>query len=139
MPVSIINIARNSLKFTSVKTVAALLGLGVTLYAATILRPEEYGTYGLLILWITYANLVTPGTNNAASREIPILLGKGRDEAARRLQNVSISAELFFTVIPAAVIIAAAFCYIPRPSCGWGCSSSRPASSLPGFPPSGQT
>jgi O-antigen/teichoic acid export membrane protein len=111
MPLSIISIAKNSLKFTSIKTFSALVGLGVTLYAATILLPEEYGTYGLLILWLTYVNLATPGTNVAASREIPILLGKGQEKNAIRVQNISLSVELLFTIVPAAVIIIAAFFY----------------------------
>jgi O-antigen/teichoic acid export membrane protein len=111
MPLSIISIAKNSLKFTSVKTIAALAGLGVTLYAATILLPEEYGTYGLLILWLTYASLVTPGISIAASREIPILLGKGQQEDALKVQNISLSAELIFTVLPAAAVTGAAFFY----------------------------
>jgi O-antigen/teichoic acid export membrane protein len=111
MPLSIINIAKNSLKFTSVKTVAALAMLGVTLYAATILLPEEYGTYGLLALWLTYVNLVTPGTYVTASREMPVLLGKGQEQEATRVQNISLSAELLFTIIPTAVVIGAAFIY----------------------------
>jgi O-antigen/teichoic acid export membrane protein len=119
MPLSIISIARNSLKFTSVKTIAALAGLGVTLYAATILDPEEYGTYGLLILWLNYVSMVTPGTSNAASREIPILLGKGQHEEARRIQNISLSAELAFTIVPTAAIVAAAFFYT-EPVMRWG-------------------
>jgi len=119
MPLSIISIARNSLKFTSVKTIAALAGLGVTLYAATILLPEEYGTYGLLILWLTYVSLVTPGTNIAASREIPILLGKGQQEDALKVQNISLSAELAFTIVPAAAIVGAAFFYT-EPVMRWG-------------------
>ncbi len=109
MPLSIINIAKNSLKFTSVKTISALAGLGVTLYAATILLPEEYGTYGLLLLWLTYVNLVTPGIYVAAFREMPVFLGKGQDKDALRVQNVSLSAELVFTFIPAAAVIGAAF------------------------------
>ena len=119
MPLSIISIARNSLKFTAVKTLAALAGLGVTLYAATILLPEEYGTYGLLILWLTYVSLVTPGTSIAASREIPILLGKGQHEEARKVQNISLSAELVFTIVPTAAIVAAALSY-SEPVMRWG-------------------
>jgi O-antigen/teichoic acid export membrane protein len=111
MPLSIISIAKNSLKFTSIKAISALAALGVTLYAATILLPEEYGTYGLLMLWLTYVNLATPGTNIAASREMPILLGKGQEKEAVRVQNTSLSAELLFTIVPTAVIIAAAFFY----------------------------
>jgi O-antigen/teichoic acid export membrane protein len=109
MPLSIISIAKNSLKFTSVKTVAALAGLGVTLYAATILVPEEYGTYGLLALWLTYVNLVTPGIYVAAFREMPVFLGKGQQKEAVRVQNIALSTEMLFTIIPAAAVIGAAF------------------------------
>lgn len=111
MPISIINIARNAMKFTSVKLISAAAGLAVTLYAATILTPAEYGTYGLLALWLMYVGLVTPGIYSAASREIPVLLGQGRDEDALRVQNISVSAELLYIIIPTAVIIGASFFY----------------------------
>ena len=111
MPLSIISIAKNSIKFTSIKTIGALAGLGVTLYAAVILLPEEYGTYGLLSLWLTYVLLVAPGIYSAASREMPVLLGKGQEKDALRVQNISISAELLYTIVPTAVIIGVAFSY----------------------------
>ncbi len=111
MPVSIISIARNSLKFTSAKTIAALAGLGVTLYAATVLLPEEYGTYGLLSLWLTYIIIVAPGIYTAASREMPVLLGKGQEKDALRVQNISVSTELLYTIIPTAAVIGFAFFY----------------------------
>src|SRR4030042_191382 len=111
MPLSIISIAKNSIKFTSIKTIGALAGLGVTLYAAIILLPEEYGTYGLLSLWLMYVGFVAPGIYSAASREMPVLLGKGQEKDALRVQNISISAELLYTIIPTAVIIGVAFSY----------------------------
>jgi O-antigen/teichoic acid export membrane protein len=109
MPISIISIARNSMKFTSVKVIAAVAGLGVTLYAGTILVPEEYGTYGLLTLWLMYVTLVSPGIYGAASREIPVLLGKDQEKDALEVQNVSVSAELLYTIVPAAFIVGASF------------------------------
>jgi O-antigen/teichoic acid export membrane protein len=111
MPLSIISIAKNSIKFTSVKVIAAVASLGVTLYAATILIPEEYGTYGLLSLWLMYVGLVAPGIYGAASREMPVLLGKGQEKDALRVQNVSISAELLYTIAPTAFIIGVSFFY----------------------------
>ncbi len=111
MPISIINIARNSMKFTFVKVISAVAGLAVTLYAATILTPTEYGTYGLLTLWLMYVGFVAPGIYSAASREIPVLMGKGREKDALRVQNVSVSAELLYTIAPTAVIIGASFLY----------------------------
>src|SRR4030042_1495198 len=106
MPLSIISIARNSLKFTSAKAVAALAGLGVTLYAGTILLPEEYGTYGLLSLWLTYVTLATPGLYLAAGREVPVLLGKGQEKEALKVQNIAISSELLYTIVPMLFILS---------------------------------
>ena len=114
MAVSIINIAKNSLKFSSVKAVSALLGLPVTIYAATILVPEEYGAYGLLALWLMYATLIGPGIASAGSREMPILLGRDQEKEALRIQNISVSSELIYTIIPTIVILGASFFY-PEP------------------------
>jgi len=111
MPLSIIGIARDSLKFTAAKAIAALAGLGVTLYAAAILLPEEYGTYGLLVLWLTYVSAAAPGIYTAASREMPVLLGQGKEPEALRVQNISVSAALLYTIIPTAVVIIVSFFY----------------------------
>jgi O-antigen/teichoic acid export membrane protein len=111
MPISIISVAKNSMKLTSVKVIAAVAGLGVTLYAGTILTPEEYGTYGLLSLWLLYSSLVAPGIFRAASREIPVLLGRVQDEEALKVQNAAISAEILYTIIPAVIIIGTSFLY----------------------------
>ena len=79
------------MKFSSVKAVSALLGLPVTIYVATVLLPEEYGAYGLLALWLMYANLIGPGIASAGSREMPVLLGRAREKEALRIQNISVS------------------------------------------------
>ena len=111
MPLSIIGIARDSIKFTSAKAIGALAGLGLTLYAGTLLSPEEYGTYGLLSLWLTYVILAAPGIYNAASREMPVLLGQAREKDALRVQNISVSTELLYTIVPTAVVIGVSFFY----------------------------
>ena len=111
MAISIINIARNSLKFTSVNFLAALILMPVTIYAATILVPEEYGIYGFLGLWLTYATLIGPGILSAGVREMPVLLGRGEEREALEIQNISLSAEILYTIIPFVVIIGASFFY----------------------------
>lgn len=111
MPLSIIGIARDSLKFTAAKAIAALAGLGVILYAAAILTPEEYGTYGILILWLTYVGVAAPGIYTAASREMPVLLGQGKEKEALRVQNISVSVELLYTILPVAVVIGVSSFY----------------------------
>jgi O-antigen/teichoic acid export membrane protein len=111
MAVSIISILKNSVKFTFVKAISAFIGLPVTIYVATVLVPEEYGIYGLLSLWLIYATLIGPGAINAASREIPVLLGRDQKEEALKVQNISISSELTWMIIPTVVIIGASFFY----------------------------
>jgi len=111
MTISIINIARNSLKFTSINFVVALISYVVTIYAATILVPEEYGIFGFLGLWSMYAGVIGPGIFSAGSREIPVLLGREKGEEALRIQNVSITVELFYSIIPFVIILGASFFY----------------------------
>lgn len=112
MELSIINIAKNSLKFSVVSVISALLGLFVTIYVATILAPEEYGIYGLLGLWLMYAGLIGPGILSAGQREIPVLLGRGQEEEALRIQNTSLSSQMLYLIIPFAVILGASFFYL---------------------------
>ena len=111
MALSIVNIARNSLKFTSVNFLAALMSFFVTIYVATILVPEEYGEFGFLSLWLMYAGLIGPGIASAASREMPVLIGRDREKEALRVQNISVTTELLFTIIPFVVILGASFFY----------------------------
>jgi O-antigen/teichoic acid export membrane protein len=109
MTISITHIAKNSLKFSVVQIVGAVLGMLASLYAATIILPAEYGVYGFLLLWLNYAVLIGPGMLSAGSREMPGLLGKGKTEAAVRIQNISLSIELIWLVVPFAFILCAAF------------------------------
>lgn len=109
MSISFLYIIKNSFKFSAVRAIAILIGVPVTIYVATILTPEEYGLYGFLGLWLMYAGLIGPGILGAGSREVPVLLGREKEEEAARVQNVSISAELLYLVLPLAVILGASF------------------------------
>ena len=109
MTISITHIAKNSLKFSTVQIVGAVLGMLASLYAATIILPTEYGVYGFLVLWLNYAALIGPGMVSAGSREMPGLLGKGKTEAAVRTQNISLSIELIWLLVPFAFIFCASF------------------------------
>jgi O-antigen/teichoic acid export membrane protein len=109
MTISITNVAKNSLKISAVQTIGAVVALLATMYVATIVLPDEYGIYGFLLLWLTYAGLITPGIINAGNREMPGLLGKGETTAATRIQNVSLTPELIWSLIPFAVILVSAF------------------------------
>lgn len=111
MTISILNIARNSLKFSAVRIIGAIIAVLTSMYVATIIVPKEYGIYGFLGLWLTYASLVSPGLVNAGSREMPGLLGKGEVKEAVRIQNVSLTPEMLYSLLPFIVILAAAFFY----------------------------
>ena len=109
MAISIINVARNAAKFTSVNFLAFLISIPVTIYVATILVPEEYGVYGFLGLWLMYAGLIGPGIASAGQREIPVLLGKGEEKEALRIQNISITSQALYLIIPFTIILGASF------------------------------
>jgi len=109
MAISVLGILRNSIKFSAVQAIAVLIGAPVAIYVATILSPEKYGVYGFLGLWLSYAGLIGPGITWAAQREVPVLLGNGEGEKASAVQNVSISAEMLFAIIPFVGILAASF------------------------------
>jgi len=109
MAISIINIAKNSLKFTSVQVISAFISVPVSIYVATILVPEEYGVYGFLGLWSMYATLITLGLLTAGYREVPVLLGKGEDKQALRIQNITITSDMLYSILPFVVILGASF------------------------------
>ena len=111
MTISITNIARNSLKFSMVQIIGAVIAMLTSMYVATILVPQEYGVYGFLGLWLMYASLIGPGLMSAGSREMPGLLGKGEVKEAVRIQNVSLTPELLYSLLPFAVILVASFFY----------------------------
>ena len=111
MAISIIGTAKHSLKFTSVQVIAALVAIPVNIYVATVLIPEEYGTYGILLLWLTYAGLVGLGITTAGYRELPVLLGKGEEEKALKIQNISITSDLIYSIFPFLVIKVLRNCF----------------------------
>ena len=111
MPISVLNIARNSIKFSTINILAAIIALPVGIYVATVVSPEEYGVYGFLGLWLTYATLIRPGFTISGYREVPVLLGKGEDDKALRVQNISITSDMLYSVLPVIIILGASFFY----------------------------
>ena len=109
MSVSIAHIAKNSIRFSIVGLIAGVIGLPVTLYVASVLSPEKYGTYGLLSLWLFYASLISPGIISAGYRAIPVLLGQKQSEEAQRVQDISLTSQLLYTILPFLVLITASF------------------------------
>ena len=111
MAIGLLSVIGHSSKFSAVTGISALLGMPVAIYVATVLDPEEYGAYGLLTLWLVYAGLIGPGILSAGQREVPVLLGKGKEDEALRVQNISITAEMLYTALPVVVILGVSFFY----------------------------
>jgi len=109
MSINITNVARNSISFSLVGLFAGVIGIPISIYVTAILSPEQYGIYGILMLWLTYALLISPGFAIAGRREIPVYLGQRKGEAAKRVQNISLSGELLCIVFPFSVIVIASF------------------------------
>lgn len=109
MTINITNIAKNSLKFSTVQIIGAVISVLATMYITTIILPDEYGVYGFLGLWLTYAGLIGPGMISAGIREMPGLLDKNEIAAAVRIQNVSLTTELVWSLIPFSVVIISSF------------------------------
>lgn len=109
MTINITNVAKHSLKFSTVQIIGAAISMLASMYIATVILPTEYGIYGFLGLWLTYASLIGPGIAGAGSREMPGLLGEGKVDVARRIQNVSLTPELIWTLVPFSFILVASF------------------------------
>jgi O-antigen/teichoic acid export membrane protein len=107
--INITHVAKNSIRFSLVGIGAAALGLPVSIYVTAILSPEQYGIYGVLILCLTYASLIGPGFLMTGKREIPVLLGQEEVGKAKSVQNISMSGELLYTILPLSAIIIASF------------------------------
>ncbi|MFC2006759.1 oligosaccharide flippase family protein [Chloroflexota bacterium] len=86
---------------------------------ATVVVPEEYGMYGYLGLWLMYAGLIRPGFTLSGYREIPVLLGKGQENQALRIQNISVTSDMLYSILPFTVILGASF-FTPEPILKFG-------------------
>jgi hypothetical protein len=75
------------------------------------LEPKEYGIISFVALWGLYAGLINPGMLSAAQREIPYLIGKKEKEQSKKVQNIAISSDLLYSVLPFLAIICASFLY----------------------------
>lgn len=111
MGISVAHVGRNTLKFSFSKVIEGAAGGLATIYTATVLDLDEYGTYGLLAIWLMYATLIGPGITSAGAREIPVLLGRNKEKEALEVQNISMSAEILYTILSFTVILIASFFY----------------------------
>jgi O-antigen/teichoic acid export membrane protein len=106
---------RGIFKKSSKLSVSSFAGYGLTVWAsfviARILGPESVGVLALVGVWRFYCGLVRPGLIAAASRDMPHMLGEGREKEARDLQNIAVTGEVVLSLAPVAVMLAAGFFY----------------------------
>ena len=111
MSISIKNIVKQSAKFNAVSVVSLLLQIPNQLIIGMFLVPEEYGIISFVVLWRLYAGLINPGMLSAGQREIPYLIGKKEEEQSIKVQNIAISSDLLYSILPFLVILCASFFY----------------------------
>jgi len=111
MTMSIRNIVKQSAKFNIVSIVSLLLKIPNQIIIGMFLLPEEYGIISFVTLWKLYAGLINPGMLSAAQREIPYLIGKKEIKQFMRVQNIAISSDLIYSILPFLVIFGASFFY----------------------------
>ena len=103
-----LSIVRQSAKLSGAKIAGALVMLPVTLLVARFLGPRLMGVVGLVTLWQLYANLLKPSMFSAAFREMPGLLARGDRESTVRLQNIGITSEGTYLVLPVIAFVVGA-------------------------------
>ena len=111
MTISIRNIIKQSAKFNAVSVVSLLMQIPNQIIIGIFLVPEEYGIISFVALWNLYAGLINPGMLSAAQREIPYLIGKKEERQSTRVQNIAISSDLIYSILPFLVIFGASFFY----------------------------
>lgn len=109
--ISVLNILRQSVKFNAVNLFSKAIAFLTAIIIATQLAPEEYGVIGFVTLWAMFANLINPGMDSAAAREMPYLLGKGEKEKALHVQNIAITSKFLYSFLPFIVMLGASFLY----------------------------
>lgn len=75
------------------------------------LGPEGIGALGVVSTWVFYAGLVKSGLASAAFRDMPHFLGRGEAARAKHLQNVALTGESLFVLLPASVLFLAGWVY----------------------------
>jgi O-antigen/teichoic acid export membrane protein len=88
--------------------------LGLNLLAAALLPVAEYGRWGLTVVVLTYTTYANLGVLSAANRAIPILLGEGRSEEAKRMEGVAFAGSALFGA-GAAIIALVLWQALPAP------------------------
>lgn len=109
MAISIIDILKQSSRFTGVNFFGKLLGIPTQIVIALVLSPTELGIVGYIMLWLAYANWIQTGSVATLSRELPGLLKTGQHKKALNIQYVAWSADFFISFFVFIGLVVAAF------------------------------
>jgi O-antigen/teichoic acid export membrane protein len=99
-------ILKSSSKISGASVLGGLLSAAANIVVARRLGPEGVGVIGLVKLWQLYANFAKPGFLQAAYREMLHLSGQSRPDEARQVQNIALTGEGAFVLIPFGVMLA---------------------------------
>lgn len=105
--ISVIGILKQSGKFNIVNIISNALAVPKSIVIAMVLAPKDYGIISFLGLWSTYAALIHPGLLSASNREMAHLIGNGKEPEALKVQNIALTSDLLFSLIPFMVILFA--------------------------------
>jgi len=104
-------ILKRSSKLSIANIGGVLLSVPAGFYATARLGPEAYASVSFVLLGLSYASLVRPGTLEGGMRQMVDRLGKGDETGAGEEQNSSFTAELLWAAFPAMGLLAASFLF----------------------------
>jgi PST family polysaccharide transporter len=107
-PLSPLAVLRHSYKLSAANLFTALVMFPLNIVIAKVIGPNLLGVAGYVALWVLYANLIKPGVFAAAYREMPPALAAGDVARARQLQNLGITVEAVYLLLPCVVFVIAA-------------------------------
>ncbi|MFN8456754.1 MAG: oligosaccharide flippase family protein [Anaerolineae bacterium] len=114
-----LRILRSSSKITLVTLISAPITFALNIFIARNLSPDQLGQINFVMLWLMYANLITPGTFAGGQREMIYRLGRDETEPARQAQNVAVSGELVWSLLPFSFFLIVASLFT-EPTKKWG-------------------
>ncbi len=98
------SLAGEFIAFSSSTLAVQISRLAISLIVARWVGPAEFGIWNALNLLLLYGPLVTLGTPNGMSRNVPLLMGAGDDAAARRTVDVSFSFALASSLLAGVLV-----------------------------------
>ncbi len=100
-----LRILRKSSKITVVTMISAALNFPLSIFVARATTPDQLGQINFVLLWLTYANLISLGIFAGGQREMIHQLGRNETELAYRAQNTAFSSEMLWALLPSIVIL----------------------------------